>query len=124
MTPPFTLRPTGPDDAPFLYALYCGTRKDEVDAWGFAPAERDLFLRRQFNAQQLQYRQLPATEHQFILLDGAPVGRLLVSRPPEELRLVDIALLPRQRGAGLGTALLRSCGRRRRGRASRSGSRC
>ncbi len=40
--------------------------------------------------------------------DRAPVrvGRLYVARWPEEIRIVDIALLPEHRGAGIGTSLL------------------
>jgi ribosomal protein S18 acetylase RimI-like enzyme len=42
-----------------------------------------------------------------VLHGGAPVGRLYLSRWAREHRIVDIALLPEYRGAGLGTALLR-----------------
>ena len=42
-----------------------------------------------------------------ILVGGEPAGRLYVARWPEELRIVDIALLPRFRGRGVGTTLLR-----------------
>jgi len=37
---------------------------------------------------------------------GAPGGRLYVHRGPSEIRVVDIALLPEYRGAGVGTSLL------------------
>jgi ribosomal protein S18 acetylase RimI-like enzyme len=43
-----------------------------------------------------------------ILVGGEPAGRLYVARWPEELRIVDIALLPAFRGRGIGTGLLRS----------------
>ncbi len=42
-----------------------------------------------------------------ILVGGEPAGRLYVARWAEELRIVDIALLPRFRGRGVGTTLLR-----------------
>ena len=41
------------------------------------------------------------------MIDGAPAGRLYVLRGDEDIRIVDIALLPAFRGAGLGTRLLR-----------------
>lgn len=41
-----------------------------------------------------------------ILVDGRAAGRLYVARWPEEIRIVDIALLPPYRDQGIGTALL------------------
>jgi ribosomal protein S18 acetylase RimI-like enzyme len=41
-----------------------------------------------------------------ILAGGEPAGRLYVARWEDEIRIVDIALLPEYRGRGLGTALL------------------
>src|SRR5207244_12709415 len=41
-----------------------------------------------------------------ILVDGEPAGRLYVHRGPSEIRIVDVALLPEQRGSGGGTRLL------------------
>jgi ribosomal protein S18 acetylase RimI-like enzyme len=41
-----------------------------------------------------------------ILVDGKPAGRLYVHRRPSEIRIVDIALLPKHRGNGVGTRLL------------------
>lgn len=42
-----------------------------------------------------------------MLVDGQPAGRLYVARWDEEIRIVDIALLPGRRNGGIGTALLR-----------------
>ena len=42
-----------------------------------------------------------------MLRDAVPVGRLYVARWQDEIRLVDIALLPPSRNAGLGSAILR-----------------
>jgi ribosomal protein S18 acetylase RimI-like enzyme len=42
-----------------------------------------------------------------ILANGAPAGRLLVARWSEEIRIVDITLLPEFRGSGTGSGLLR-----------------
>jgi ribosomal protein S18 acetylase RimI-like enzyme len=39
-------------------------------------------------------------------LETQPVGRLYVARWPEEIRMVDIALLPEYRDTGIGTSLL------------------
>ena len=39
---------------------------------------------------------------------GEPIGRLYVARWEDEIRIMDIALLPEHRGHGIGTALLRA----------------
>jgi ribosomal protein S18 acetylase RimI-like enzyme len=42
-----------------------------------------------------------------ILRKGVPVGRLHIGRGEREIRIVDIALLPEHRKAGIGGAILR-----------------
>jgi ribosomal protein S18 acetylase RimI-like enzyme len=42
-----------------------------------------------------------------VLLDDQRVGRLIVDRGERELILVDISLIPEQRGRGIGTHLIR-----------------
>ena len=46
--------------------------------------------------------------------DGEPVGRLYVDRWPEEIRIVDISLLPEFRARGIGSALIRELQREAR----------
>jgi ribosomal protein S18 acetylase RimI-like enzyme len=71
-------------------------------------AAKEAFLRMQFSAQDSYYReQMPDASYQVVLVDGEPVGRLYVDRREDELRIVDVALLPEHRGRGLGTTLLR-----------------
>ena len=41
-----------------------------------------------------------------VLVDGEPAGRLLVARWRDEIRIVDITLLPAFRGRGAGSDLL------------------
>ena len=35
------VRPMRADDEPFLFALYCSTRADEIATWGWEPAQRE-----------------------------------------------------------------------------------
>lgn len=78
-----------------------------MSLWGAAAEQRQAFLTMQFRAQGAHYGQhFARAEHTIVLLDGEPVGRVLVDRGADEIRLVDIALLPEYRGAGLGGALV------------------
>jgi ribosomal protein S18 acetylase RimI-like enzyme len=103
-----TLRPAQPDDEELLYRLYALSRRDEMLAWGWSEAQQQMFLRMQFTARQAHYRdQFPHAEHRIILLDEAPVGRMVVVRNEDHIRLADIALLPEHRGRGLGASLIK-----------------
>jgi GNAT superfamily N-acetyltransferase len=101
-----SVRPEQPQDEDFLFELYASTRHEELEAWGWPPEMREAFLKMQFKASQGQHRAYPEAEFQVVLLDGAKAGRLIVNRTRAELQLVDMALLPQHRNAGIGTALL------------------
>jgi ribosomal protein S18 acetylase RimI-like enzyme len=99
--------PVCPEDEAFLQDLYASTRREEVAAWGWEPAQQDAFLHMQFQMQRRAYAmQFAAADHRLILHDGIPAGCLLVARLPDAIRLVDIALLPQFQGHGLGTAAI------------------
>ena len=101
------LRPYSPDDQDFIFKLYASTRLHEIAPFGWAPAQQEAFLRMQFNAQKGWYDQAyPNADHQIILLDGQPIGRIMVTTEPGGAHLVDIALLPEHRGHGIGAQLL------------------
>jgi GNAT superfamily N-acetyltransferase len=102
-----TFRPIRPDDEDFLYEVYASTRRDELAHMGWADTEREAFLRMQFTAQQRSYlAQFPAGDFQVILWAERPIGRLYLDRRRDELRGIDIALLPAYRQAGIGTAIM------------------
>lgn len=104
---PITLRPVRPEDEAFLLELYASTRREEVAAWGWDEAQREAFLKMQFNAQQQHYRfQYRDADHQIILVAERQAGRLYVWRDDQRILLVDIALLPEYRGAGIGTKVI------------------
>jgi GNAT superfamily N-acetyltransferase len=106
--PAVAFRPIAPDDAPFLYRVYASTREEELRPVPWSAAEKDAFLRQQFQAQHAFYQEhYEGARFEVILRDGQPIGRLYVARWAAEVRIVDIALLPEHRGAGIGTAILR-----------------
>ncbi|NOK02485.1 MULTISPECIES: GNAT family N-acetyltransferase [Myxococcus] len=101
------LRAATAADDPFLFALYASTRESELAAWGWAPAQRDAFLRMQWVAQSHDWAaRHPRADHQVVCLQGQPMGRLLVAKDAAAWRVVDIALFPAHQGSGVGTRLL------------------
>jgi len=69
--------------------------------------ERDAFVRMQFAAQRDYYRaQYPHGDHRLILADDQPVGRLYTAENEDEIRIVDITVLPAKRNGGIGTPLI------------------
>jgi ribosomal protein S18 acetylase RimI-like enzyme len=102
-----TLRPIGPGDEELLCRVYAGTRREELAQTGWSEGQKASFLRMQFEAQGRYYREhYDEAGFSVILEDDRPVGRLYVARWPGEIRIVDIALLPEHRNAGIGSTLL------------------
>jgi GNAT superfamily N-acetyltransferase len=100
------LREEGEVDVPFLIELYASTRADELAPVPWPEEQKRAFLAHQFALQREQYRQHYAgAEWLLVERDAAPIGRLYLRRGGEEVRLMDIALVPSARGAGLGTRL-------------------
>ncbi len=99
-------------DEAFLLRVFASTRAAEFAPLGWPAVQQQVFLQSQYAAQRQSFRaQFPGAEHSVILCDGAPVGRLIVDRGADAMRLVDIALLPTHCGRGLGTRLLQDlCG--------------
>src|SRR5882672_2242557 len=101
-----TRRPIFSDDLPFLYQVYASTRTEELAPLGWSQPQLDAFLTMQFNAQHRYYQeQFPAAQYEVILRHGEPIGRLYVNRTADEINIIDIALLPAHRKAGIGSAL-------------------
>jgi len=102
------LRPTVPADREFLFELYASTRIHELASVGWPAAQQEAFLRMQFNAQQQWYQTAyPGAEYQIIQIEGQSIGRMIVLREHNAWLLIDISLLPRNRGRGVGSELIR-----------------
>ena len=102
-----SLRSIVPADTSFLARLYASTRWEELAVTGWSDEEKAVFCRRQFDAQSVHYLEnYPGASLQVIEKEGVAIGRLYVARWEREIRIMDIALLPEHRGAGIGTKLL------------------
>jgi ribosomal protein S18 acetylase RimI-like enzyme len=102
-----TLRPARESDEAHLRRVYASTREEELIVVAWDDGDKDAFLRQQFAAQDASYRAYPHASLNVIEVDGEPASRLYVARWPEEIRIMDIALLPPYRNHGIGTSLLR-----------------
>lgn len=103
-----TLRPAVLGDEEALYRIYAATRTAEMALTNWDDAQQEQFLRMQFAAQHQYYQEhYTDTSWDLIICDGQVAGRLYVARWPEQIRIVDIALLPPYRGQGIGGMLLR-----------------
>ncbi|WP_206951256.1 GNAT family N-acetyltransferase [Trinickia acidisoli] len=103
------LRPANDSDRAFLYGVFESTRAEEFAKTGWGPERVAALLAEQFSMQDTYYRRhYPHGRFDVIMLGETAVGRLYHDWHGSEARLIDIALLPVHRGAGLGTRLLRA----------------
>ncbi len=103
-----TLRPVTADDDSFLLALYDSTRDRELLQAEWQEGQRESFVRWQFDMQRREYdARFPDARYQLILIDDEPAGRVWVGADKEQIRLLDIALLPQFQNRGAGTILLK-----------------
>lgn len=100
-------RVTGADNA-FLLSVYDSTRADELSQAEWQEGQKELFVKWQFDLQRREYEaRFPDAEYFVILIDDLPAGRIWIGRDSEQIRLLDIALLPEFQNRGAGTILLR-----------------
>ena len=99
-----SLREATPEDEPFLLEVYASTRLEELEGFGWSDEQKQAFIKMQFLARERVY---PRVDNRVILLEGRPVGRMLVDRADELILLRDIALLTEFRNKGLGSRLVK-----------------
>jgi ribosomal protein S18 acetylase RimI-like enzyme len=105
--PGITIRPVQIGDESFLLRVYASSRAEELRQTGWTEAEKQTFVEMQFAAQIQDYSiRFPDSEQSIVLNNGTPAGRLWINRSKEEIRLLDITMLPEFRNTGIGTILL------------------
>jgi len=103
-----TFREVVAEDTPLLLEVYGSTRLDELALTNWDEQQRHAFLKMQLDAQHLHYRgHYPVAQYLVILVDGLAAGRLYVAETSEEIRILDITVLPEYRGSGIGTAIIK-----------------
>jgi len=102
------VRPVRDADLDFLRRVYASAREDELaQATHWSDEQKREFLNGQFELQHRHYvENYPGARLGVITIDGRDVGRLYVDRWDDEIRLMDIALLPEFRNRGIGRSLV------------------
>jgi ribosomal protein S18 acetylase RimI-like enzyme len=98
---------TGDDEA-FIQRLIEEAVADELGAREWPEPARSKLLEIQYLARRRGYREaFPGATEEIVQRDGEAAGWLVTARDGESIRVVDIALLPEERGKGVGTACIR-----------------
>lgn len=96
------------EDLELLFEIYASTRNEEMALTGWSKQEIETFLRMQFELQHKQYlKNYKDAAFEIILYEKTPAGRLYVDRRKDDIRIIDIALLPRFRRHGIGSKIMK-----------------
>ena len=105
--PQVSLRPAETRDREFLVRLYRTTREAELSLVPWSEDEKQQFAELQFAAQDAAYHgRYPDGDFLIVEAAGQPIGRLYTGRLPDEIRVIDIVLLPEFCGRGIGGGLI------------------
>ncbi|MGI8418428.1 MAG: GNAT family N-acetyltransferase [Nakamurella sp.] len=102
---PITRRPATRYDKDLLRAIFTDSRSSWFAALpvALAAALLDVQFRAHRNDRELRW---PHSVDQIIELQGVPAGRVTVWIGADEIRIIDLALLPGFRGQGIGRTIL------------------
>ncbi|HYF76581.1 MAG TPA: GNAT family N-acetyltransferase [Symbiobacteriaceae bacterium] len=85
-------------DQAFCFEVFASTRRAALAA-----------LHKEYHDREDYYRRrCPNAEHVILVDRGARAGTAIICRRPQEIRLMDLAILPAFRDQGIGTALIRA----------------
>jgi ribosomal protein S18 acetylase RimI-like enzyme len=103
-----TARPALAADATFLARLYASTRTDVLHLpVPQSQSVRDGIIAHQQQLQADDYRaRYPGADYLIVEQGGEPVGRVVIERGPDAIRVVDLAIDPSARRRGHARAVL------------------
>ena len=109
LSAPLSYRPAEDQDAPQLEAIYASTRADELAQTDWTEDQKRAFIHMQYCAQERHYRQhYPGADFLLLLREQLLIGRLYLHDRGDEVRIMDLALLPAFRNLKIGTCILHS----------------
>ena len=101
------LIPVSPSDYPLLFEIYVSSRAEEMKLAPWTDEQKHAFLESQFEAQDNHYHSIyPNGSYDLIKLEDQTAGRLYQAELDDEIRILDITVLPQFRNRGIGTFLL------------------
>ncbi|MES9852603.1 MAG: GNAT family N-acetyltransferase [Candidatus Thiodiazotropha sp. L084R] len=102
------IRPARDSDRSFIESLYHATR-DDLRLIEAEPDFIESLIEQQQHAQTVGYGdQFPNAMYFIIEKQNERVGRIVIDFGPNEIRIVDVALIPVARGKGYATAILQA----------------
>ena len=103
-----TLLEKTPADDDFLFSVYASTRAAEMALLvHWSEEQKKQFLRSQFAAQHQHYlSRYPDAFYGVIRFENHPVGRLYTAELTDEIRIIDLTVLPEFRLRGIGGKIL------------------
>jgi len=105
----FSFRSITDENLSFLKTLYGTTRAAEMAMVPWSDQEKSSFIDMQFNAQHSFYQeQFKQAEFNIVSKNDIDIGRLYTDHRKDEVRIIDIALLPAYQRMGIGKKLLLS----------------
>lgn len=95
-------------DESFIEKVYRSTREEELKLTNWPEEQKRAFIMMQSMAQEAEYRsKFSNASFQVIMFRQKPAGRFYTWEGENEIRLIDITLLPEFRGKGIGGSLLK-----------------
>jgi len=98
----------GADPQTFAYRLFAQDKLAQFAAIGLPQPHAERLVQMQWRGRNLTYAaQYPGAENWTVSLeDGAPIGCYSLQKTAQNVRIVDLAILPEWRGQGIGTHVL------------------
>lgn len=101
------LRSAEEKDGSFIEMIYRSTREEELKLTDWTEQQKKTFIKMQSMAQLAEYKEkFPGAAFQVIVYKKKDAGRFYTWENENEIRLIDITLLPQFRGKGIGNYLL------------------
>ena len=101
------LRTVEEKDTAFIETVYRTTREAELDLTNWSEMQKGAFISMQSAAQMAEYKtKFADVRFRVIMYNGKNAGRFYTGENENEIRLLDITLLPAFRGKGIAKYLL------------------
>jgi GNAT superfamily N-acetyltransferase len=101
-------RPVTAQNRDLLLRIYASTRERELALVPWDAGQKSLFLQHQFAAQNQHYgTHFPEAEYSIVVHNGEDAGRILITRDPARIHVLEFTVLPEHRGCGIGTEIVR-----------------